>query len=150
MKKLFLILFACSAIVTSAQTKGSCFIEYYELFNSRGVNPIPDGIQNVIVTVRNTKDNTCFATMGQIEVKDGKLAGRLMLKNRAGEYVRPKMSLHPKYEEPKTPLKADYSIVKGVSHNFLTKNMRIVNVFFIDFLKPQAPSLVEAPDAEQL
>jgi hypothetical protein len=150
MKKLFLLLFACSAVLVSAQTKGSCFIEYYELFISRGVNPIPDGTHTVIVTVRDAKTNTCVATMGSILVKDGVIAGELKLKNRAGEYVRPKTSLHPKYEESTSPLKADFSINKGMSQNFLTKNMKIVNVFFIDFLKPQAPSLVEAPDAEKL
>jgi len=120
------------------------------LFNTRGVNPIPDGIQNVIVTVRDTKDNTCFATMGQIEVKGGKITGKLTLKNRAGEYVKPKNTLHEKYNEKEAPLKADFTIIKGISHNFLTKDMKIVNVFFIDFLKPQAPSLVEAPAAKKL
>jgi len=150
MKKLFLLLFICSSALLSAQTKGSCFLEYYDLFVTRGVNPIPDGIQNVIVTVRDTKENTCFATMGQIEVKGGKIVGKLTLKNRAGEYIKPKNTLHEKYNDKEAPLKADFTINKGMSHNFLTKDMKIVNVFFIDFLKPQAPSLVEAPPAKKL
>ena len=150
MKKLLLLLFISTLDFATAQTKGSCFIEYYELFNSRGAKPIPDGIQNVIVTVRDTKDSTCFATMGHILVMGGKIAGKLTLKNRAGQYVKPKTSLHPKYEAEKKALVADFSIVKGMSKNFLTKDMKIVNVFFIDFIKPQAPSLVDAPKADQL
>ncbi len=150
MKKLFLILFVCSSFIYSAQTKGSCFFEYYDLFVQRGVNPIPDGVQNVIVTVRDTKDNSCFATMGLIEVKGGKIIGQLKLKNRAGEYVKPKGSLHPNYRKEETGSKPDYSIKGGMSQNFLTKEMKIVNVFFIDYLKPQAPSLVDAPDAKKL
>lgn len=150
MKNLYLLLLVTATCLGTAQTKGSCFLEYYELFNTRGVQPIPDGLQNVIVTVRDTKENTCFATMGHIEVKNGQIVGKLTLKNRAGEYVKPKTALHPKYEAPKTPLKADYSIKKGMSENFLTKDMKIVNVFFIDYLKPAPPSLVEAPDAKKL
>jgi len=150
MKKLFIFFLLGISFSSFAQNKRSCFLEYYELFNTRGVNPIPDGVQNVIVTVRDTKENTCLATMGHIEVKNGEIAGKLTLKNRAGEYVKPKTSLHPKYEAPKEPLKADFSITKGMSQNFLTKDMKIVNVFFIDFLKPAPPSLAEAPDAKKL
>ncbi len=150
MKKLFLLLLIGASFIGKTQTKGSCFIEYYELFIARGVNPIPDGTHNVIVTVRDTKENTCFATMGHVEVKNGKIAGKLRLKNRAGEYVKPKTSLHPKYEAPKAPLIADYSIKKGMSENFLTKDMKVVNLFFIDFLKPAPASLVEAPEVKKL
>ncbi|MCU0361363.1 MAG: hypothetical protein MUF75_11740 [Bacteroidia bacterium] len=150
MRKIILLLFIGTTVFFQAQTKGSCFIEYYELFISRGVKAIPDGVQNVIVTVRDTKENTCFATMGHIEVKNGKIAGKLTLKNRAGEYVKPKTTLHPKYEASINALKADYSITNGMSHNFLTKDMKVVNVFFIDYLKPAPPSLTEAPDAKKL
>lgn len=150
MKKLFLALFLLSFTAVDAQQKGSCFIEYYELFTQRGCNPIPDGVQNVIVTVRDTKEKTCFATMGTIEVKNQVIVGKLQLKNKAGEYVAPKNSLHPGYYDPNHSLHADYSIKNGVSRNFLTKDMKIVNVFFIDQLKPQPASLTEGPDAKKL
>lgn len=150
MKKLILSFFLFSIFGLGAQDKGSCFIEYYEQFTQRGCNPIPDGVQNVIVTVRDTKEKTCYASMGTIEVKNQVIVGQLRLKTRAGELVRPKGSLHPGYYDPNHSLHADYSIKNGVSRNFLTKDMKIVNVFFIDQLKPQQGSLTEGPDAKKL
>ena len=150
MKNLLLALFLLSVGSTFAQTESNCFIEYFELFNARGCNPIPDGEHNVIITVRDTKEKSCFAGMGTILVKGGIIVGQLKIKTRAGNYHRPKKELHPGYYDPNHSLHADFSIKNGVSRNFLTKDMKIVNCFFIDFLKAQEASPAPAPAPKSL
>ena len=155
MKKALLLFFFSIVVTANAQNKKSCFIEYYELFNKRGTLSIPDGYQNVIVTVRDTKENTCFSVMGQVEVKANHINGPLKIKNRKGEFVPPgtlfpKTVRHEKYDEPKSNLKRDLSIKNGITANWLTQDMKIVNLFFIDFLKPAPASPEEGPSVKKL
>jgi len=145
MKKLVFIFCVLAQFGSIAQRKGDCFIQYYDLFNTYKANPVPDGVQNVVVTVRDTKENTCITYQGKIEVKANKIAGRLTLKNTRGEFVPNKDRLNKKYGAPENGLRADFRIINGMTSNFLSKEMKVVNLFFIDFLKKPDPNLVEAP-----
>ncbi|HQQ94120.1 MAG TPA: hypothetical protein PLQ93_06165 [Bacteroidia bacterium] len=155
MKKILLFLMLGLSSAVFAQNQKSCFLEYYDLFDKRGSNPIPDGVQNVVVTVRDTKENSCFTVLGQVEVKNNAISGPLKIKNRKGEFVPPgtlypKTTVHEKYDAPKSNLKRDYSIKNGMTANFLTQDMKVVNFFFIDYLKPQPSSAAEAPSTKKL
>lgn len=131
-----------------AQSKPNCYLDYTKAFNERGAKPIPDGIQNVVVTIRNSADNSCLSRIGTIEVKDNKIVGGLMLKSRQGALVKPKEKLNEKYEKPKTTWKVNRDIVNGMSSSFLTQNNTIVNLFFIDFLEGKMPAMAEAPSVK--
>src|SRR6186713_3114360 len=60
----------------SAQPGGDCFKEWYTLFKERGANPIPDGTQDVIITLRGSSDySECF--VGKIDVAGGRIVSKL-------------------------------------------------------------------------
>ena len=63
---------------------GGCFNEWYTLFHNRGAKPIPDGVNDVIITLRNATYVECF--MGRIEVAGGKLNGKLQVQKVDGTY----------------------------------------------------------------
>ena len=130
---------------SAAQEKTTCYIDYLAMFNQRGALPVADGVQNVIVTVRNNADKSCRTMVGTIEVKANQIVGKLLLKTKQGEMVKPKDKLNEKYTSNTAPIKADYSIKDGMSSTFLTQNNTVVNLFFIDFLKPNDPAMAEAP-----
>ena len=75
--KNFILSFALISIVFSslAQTKGTpapagnCFKEWYSLFKERGANTVPDGTNDVIISIRNGDYSECF--MGKIDVAGG-------------------------------------------------------------------------------
>lgn len=154
MKKIALVFFVLLQVGVFSQNSKSCFLEYYDLFQTRKAKPVPDGEQNVIVTFRDGKANTCEAYQGKILVKDGKLAGRLTLKNTKGEYVENVDKANERYQATSTSSKPsmtiDLSIVNGMSANILSREMKTVNLFFIDYLNKKEPSLVEAPDPKKL
>ena len=53
-------------------SSSDCFKEWYSLFKERGATPVPDGTNDVIITLRNNEYTECF--MGRVEVSNGKLA----------------------------------------------------------------------------
>ncbi len=149
--RILLIFTLLVSLTTSTQAqpqKTNCYLDYTKAFKERGAKPVPDGIQNVVVTIRNTADNSCVSRIGTIEVKDNKIVGKLMLKSRQGDLVKPKEKLNDKYQEPKTPMKMNRDIVNGMSSSFLTQNNSIVNLFFIDYLEGKMPALAEAPSVK--
>src|SRR5450432_1718837 len=72
-----------------AQTKPSaappknCYGEWYTLFRERGAKQIPDGTQEVVISLRG--DNSqCF--MGKVEVVNGKIKTPLYVQKQDGSY----------------------------------------------------------------
>ena len=55
----------------AAKLAGDCFKQWYSLFKERGATPVPDGVNDVIITLRNNEYTECF--MGRIEVSNGRL-----------------------------------------------------------------------------
>jgi len=147
-----LILSFASFTNINAQESKSCYIDYLAMFNTRTAKPVTDGVQNVIVTVRNSDGTKCQSNVGTIEVKNGELVGRLMLKTKSGDMVSSRKGLDDglseKYQAEKKPIKLDFKITNGMSASFLTQKKFIVNLFFIDFLNPPTPVLEEAPSVK--
>lgn len=54
-----------------ASTNKDCFGEWYALFRERGAKPIPDGTQEVVISIRKEGYSHCF--MGKVDVAGGKL-----------------------------------------------------------------------------
>jgi len=131
-----------------AQDKKNCYIDYLTLFKDRGAKVVKDGVQNVVVTSRNSDGTACTSMVGTIEVKGGKIAGNLLVKTLSGDMVKPNDKLHENYFVTNDPMKADFSITNGMSATFLTQKKDVVNIFFIDFLNDKMPALQEAPKAK--
>jgi hypothetical protein len=148
--KIILSLLLVSAFLNglNAQEKKNCYIDYLTLFKDRGAKVVTDGVQNIVVTSRNSDGTTCTSMVGTIEVKGGKIAGNLLVKTVSGELIKPNDKLHENYFLTNDPMKADYSITNGMSATFLTQKKDVVNLFFTDFVNPAPPVLQEAPKAK--
>ena len=56
---------------STSVTSGNCFKDWYSLFKERGANTVPDGTNDVIISIRNGDYSECF--MGKIDVAGGVL-----------------------------------------------------------------------------
>src|SRR5688572_14328212 len=55
-----------TAIVTDTvvPVTKNCYAEWYDTFRARGAKPVPDGIHEVIIALKNEEGSHCF--MGQV------------------------------------------------------------------------------------
>src|SRR5688572_8841479 len=89
MKSILAILISLISFGLFAQSKPAaaskdCFKEWYTLFKERGAIEIPDGSQEVIITLRSADYSECF--MGKIDVAGGKVSGKLQVQKMDGSY----------------------------------------------------------------
>ena len=91
MKKsiLLILLFAVAGVsygqnkgAAPAASSGNCFKDWYTLFRDRGADPVPDGTNDVIITLRNGEFSNCF--MGKVETKGGAMVGKLQIQKLDG------------------------------------------------------------------
>ncbi len=98
MKPILAVLFSFFSLGVFAQSQGSkstgsaqankpasnCYEEWYSVFKERGANPVANGIQEAVVTIRNGNYSECF--MGRVNVLDGKVLGRPQVQKMDGTY----------------------------------------------------------------
>lgn len=152
-KLLFLLPFVLTYTFSLAQqgiyekdttAKCACFEDYYTAFTKRGALPVPDGEHTVVFSAR--KNAECFCGEGKIVVSNGNLQPGLLVKKSDGSYEPAKKTLHPKTNTGEGENPAKFTITNGMSASFLTDDYYIVNLFFIDYLKPDGVNNAVAPD----
>src|SRR5688572_26965658 len=62
----------------------SCYTEWYDALRTRGAKPVPDGMQQVVIALKNEESCHCF--MGQVEVVGGKIKPPLFFQQENGDY----------------------------------------------------------------
>ena len=140
MKKL--ILSACLYVGSNmmlAQDNSTCYQKYVKVFEVRGANEISDGLhENVIITIRKGSFADCF--VGRAKVKDGYIDTKtLQMSFVDGTYEPFRRSY--KYDEPVT-------IVNGISKTLVTNDEELVNILFVDSIKPKKKAYKRAPEPE--
>jgi len=145
MKKAFILL---SLIVSSivningqTTTKENCYNDYYTVFRDRGAKDVPDGNNEVVVTIR--KDGECVCLMGKITVKDGKPVNDLMLLKEDATYEKFPFVPSPKYS--KNEVTMQNFIHNGMSPSYLSANDEIINLFFVKYLNEHPVKFRSAP-----
>jgi outer membrane protein OmpA-like peptidoglycan-associated protein len=137
MKLNLLLLFLLSSVICSAQNvmkaPKNCYEEYYKAFIERGALPVPDGEQNVVISLRT--DTGCHCVLGKVTVAGGKLVPSVMVKKVDGTFEPAKRELHVNMDQGHVTSQAQYDIYKGMSATFLTEGHEIADIFFIDYLK---------------
>jgi outer membrane protein OmpA-like peptidoglycan-associated protein len=126
----------------------TCFDEYNESFTARGALPVPDGVHNVVFSLRS--DTSCFCGEGKISVKDGLIIPNLMVKKKDGTYEAAKRVLHPKTTQGEAVTHYMFTVFNGMSQTFLTRDYYNVNLFFIDYLKRKVVPNAEAPSPNDI
>jgi hypothetical protein len=123
-----------------------CFKEWYSLFKERGAKPVPDGVQDVIITVRNGTYSECF--MGRVEVAGGKLAGKLQVQKMDGSFEEFDKKVSAAYQNEAGVLKEELrEINNGMSASANLTDGEMIRLFFYKSLadKPKANKKAPAP-----
>jgi len=152
MKNLLQLLFITSILVfgftINANAQSNCYEEYIKVFKERGAGIVPDGIQEVVFTVREGSKADCY--MGKVKVKDNQIIETLGVILEDGSLKKMGVKLNAKYQETENPAILYMDITNGMSSSFLTDDNKIVNVFFIKQLNNKAKSIKLAPAAGSL
>ena len=133
---------------TKPGTTAACYKEWYTLFKERGAKPIPDGMQDVIITLRNGDYANCF--LGNIEVANGKLASKLQIQKMDGSYEEFDRKVSTNYQNADGVLKEEIrDISNGMSTPLTLTDGEVIRLFFYKFLadKPKAYKKAPSPAA---
>jgi hypothetical protein len=149
MKKIFQLLLITSLLIIGstikANAQSNCYDEYYKLFVDRGASAVPDGTQEVVVTIREGEKADCY--MGRVQVKNNQIIAMDGLILEDGTIKKMGMKLSPKYKDPKKPAVLYTEIVDGMSTTLLSDDNRLVNFFFIKQLSAKTKAYKKAPAA---
>jgi len=152
MKSILVILISFLSVGLFAQgkpaTSGNCFMEWYTLFKDRGANPVADGSQEVIITLRNGNYSDCF--LGKIDVVGGKLSGKLQIQKMDGSYEEFDKKVSAAYQNAEGSLKDELrDITNGMSASVTLADGELIRLFFYKSLadKPKANKKAPAPAA---
>jgi hypothetical protein len=140
------ILFFGSVFTSNAQS--NCYEEYVKVFNERGAATIPDGIHEVVVTIREGSKSECY--MGKVEVKNNQIINTLGVILEDGSMKKMGVKLNAKYNDANNPAILYMDIVNGMSSAFLSEDNKLINVFFYKQLNTKAKSIKLAPPANSL
>jgi hypothetical protein len=119
----------------AAQEDVSCYSQWAKAFEVRGADEVKDGWhEGVVLSIRRGSRTTCYSAKVQVEkglVKD------VFIKYVDGKYEAylPKW----KYEDSK------FTITNGISRTMQTSDDELVNVIFINHLKPKKTAYELAP-----
>lgn len=150
MKHSILLFALCCIVLTSfgqakpATPSKDCFKDWYTVFRERGANPIPDGTNDVIVTLRNGDYSECF--MGRVDVLNGNLNGNFKIQKVDGSYGDFDKSVSSAYQTQDGRLKEELrSINEGMTASVPLSDGEMVRLFFYKSLKDKAMANKKAP-----
>jgi len=166
MKSILAILFSIFSLSVFAQGQGSkpiatgqankqasnCYEEWYSIFKERGANPVANGIQEAVISIRNGNYSECF--MGRVNVLDGKILGRPQVQKMDGTFEDWGKDVSHKYfnadgtrtDEANSML----VITNGMSGEFVLADGDIVRAFFYRFVADKPKSVKKAPSPSAL
>jgi len=115
-------------------------------FKERGAKSVPDGIQDVIITLRNKEVSVCF--IGKIEVKDGKLTSKLQVQKVDGTYEEFDKKVSSAYQNSEGVLKDELrEINNGMTSSLELTDGEMIKLFFYKSLNeiPKANKKAASP-----
>jgi hypothetical protein len=137
-----------------AQTKApsankDCYGEWYTMFRDRGAKPVPDGTQEIIISIRKDGYSQCF--MGKVDVANGKIKPPIHVAKEDGTFetlTETGLKLDPASIASTTP-EALTTITDGMSVTAYTTDQETVKIFFYKFIndKPKKNKVAPPPNA---
>jgi hypothetical protein len=145
---ILLSLFSCG-LFAQTQNKSDCPREWYMLFKVRGAKPVPDGTQDVIITLQSNDYSECF--MGRISVSRGKLIGKLQVQKLDGTYEEFDRKVSSAYQNAKGVLKEELrEVTNGMSSAVTLRGGETIRLFFYKYLASTPSSNKKAPPPSEL
>ena len=127
-----------------------CYGEWYTLFRERGAKKIPDGTQEVVISIRKEGYSKCF--MGKVDVEDGKLVPPVYVAKEDGTFetlAQTGLKLDPASVAAKDP-NALSAITDGMSITAYTDDHEVVKLFFYKYVNTAASQNKVAPPVKTL
>jgi outer membrane protein OmpA-like peptidoglycan-associated protein len=137
-----------TAQVTMPPHKKNCYDEWRQTFIARGADPVTDGEQNVVYSLRDGK--VCACGEGKVTVENGKIIPSFMVKKVDGTYEPAKKLLHRHTWKEEAHEVERFDIVNGMSPSFRTDDDMVANIFFVDFLKRKVVANAPAPNPNDI
>lgn len=128
----------------AAAVHKDCYTEWLDAFRTRGAKPVTDGMQKVVIALKDSASCRCF--MGQVEVAGGKIKPPLYFQQENGEYRLVSVvgkKLEPAFASTLTPDEL-YVVKDGMSIVFRTADQEYGRIFFYTFVNRAAESNKEA------
>ncbi len=137
-KVLFSLLLMGSMQVLLAQNEPTCYQKYATGFEKLGAFEVNDGAHEVVVSIRKGSYADCF--VGKVKVMNGVvLKNSIQLSYVDGNYED--FDREYKFEDPIT-------VINGMSKTMVTADDELVNVLFINKIKPKKKALKRAPEPD--
>lgn len=131
----------CGSMQISAQEESTCYQRYAKVFEVRGADQVNDGWHdNVVITLRKGSHADCF--IGKVLVTNGAVDTRsIALKFVDDKYE--KLDRSYKYDEPAI-------VLQGISKTLVTLDEELINIMFVEAVKPKKKAIERAPDPATL
>ncbi|MDH4090516.1 MAG: hypothetical protein OEV74_07700 [Cyclobacteriaceae bacterium] len=139
-----------------AQTKSTaapgkdCYGEWYTLFRERGAKPIPDGSQQIIISVRKEGYAQCF--LGKVDVENGKIKFPVLVAKEDGTFeslTASGLKFDPAMMSASEP-DALATITDGMSITAYTTDREAVKIFFYKYVNDKPKKNKVAPPVSVL
>ncbi len=130
---IFLLLIG-SATYCQTQT---CYQKYAQVFELRGANEVKDGThENIIVTIRKGSFADCF--IGKVKVENGVIQINSLQLSYVDDSYEPFRRTYKSTEA--------VSIINGMSKTMITEDDELINIMFVDAIKPKKKAYKKAPE----
>lgn len=124
----------------NAQSEQTCYQKYAKVFEVRGANEVEDGNHdNVVITIRKGSFADCF--LGRVKVVNG-IVDPKSIKLTFVDGSFEKFDRNYKYDDQPV------TILNGMSKTMVTRDDELINVLFVDAIKPKKKALKRAPEPD--
>lgn len=139
-----------------AQTKSTaaaakdCYGDWYKLFRERGAKPVPDGTQDIVISLRKEGYSECF--MGKVDVVNGKIKPPVLVGKEDGTFetlAEAGLRLDPAMISSMSP-DALVTISDGMSITAYTTDRESVKIFFYKYVNDKPKKNKVAPPTSVL
>ena len=130
-------------------TPMNCYKQWLDVFAERGVKPLTDGTQEVVIAFKSKESCHCY--LGKVEVAGGKLKSPLYVQTEGGTY-KTFAAMGKKLDEEFLTVQGDalWNITNGMSVLFQTVDQEYGRVFFYKSLNKNKQANKEAPSPADL
>lgn len=152
MKFILTILISIMSVGLFAQgssQSGDCYQEWFTFLKSRGTKAVPNGTNDVIISIRHGEYSECF--MGKVDVKDGRLTGKLQIQKIDGTYAEFDKKVNATYQDKTGVLKEELrDIYNGMSAALTLTDGETIRLFFYQSVLETTKANKKAPSPSEL
>jgi len=127
----------------------NCYKQWMDAFGERGVKPVTDGTQEVVIAFKSKESCHCY--LGKVEVSGGKIKAPLYVQTEGGDY-KTFVAMGKKLDPEFITVQGDgiWSITNGMSVLFQTVDQEYGRIFFYKSLNKNKQANKEAPSPSDL